>query len=60
MKKKKRKKTDTLVVIDNYHFYDIRTDRQTERQTWRLYDQPDPEGRVGEEEKNLILRKITF
>ena len=30
--------------MNNYNF----CDRHTDRQTWRLYDRPGPEGRVGE------------
>ena len=38
-----KKKSDHLKAIDNYNFYDRHTWR-----TSRLYDQPGPEGRVGE------------
>ena len=41
---KNDKKSNTLAIIDNYNFYDIHTDRRT----WRHYDRPGPEGRVGE------------
>ena len=45
---KKDKKLDNLAIINNYNFYE----RHTYIRTWRLYDQPGPEGRVGE--KNAI------
>ena len=52
---KKYKKSDTLDVIDNYNFCDIQTDRRT----WRPYDRPGPEDRVGEKEHNgLPIKKI--
>ena len=38
---KKDKKTDMLAFINKYNFYD------------RLYDWPDPEGRVGEKQNML-------
>ena len=38
---KKDKKPDTLAVINNY-------DNHTHIQTWRLYDRPGSEGRVGQ------------
>ena len=34
----------------------LQTYKQTDRRTWQLYDRPGPEGRVGEEEKNLLLK----
>ena len=45
---KKDKKPDKLVVINNYNYCDIQTDRRT----WPLYDQPGPEGRVRENMSN--------
>ena len=53
---KRDRKHDTLVVIDDYNFYD----RHTERQKWRLYDRPGPEGVVGENRKvsKYIFKKI--
>ena len=41
---KKDQNSDGLAVINNYNF----CDRHTDTRTWRLYDRPSPEGRVGE------------
>ena len=46
---KERHKSDTLAVIDNHNFYDT----QTQKRTLWLYDQPSPEGRVGEKVNKL-------
>ena len=43
-------KPDTLAVINNYNF----NDRHTHIRTWRLYDRPGPEGRVGENENSVF------
>ena len=53
---KKDEKPDTLAVIDDYNFHD----RHTCIQTWRLYDRPGPEGRVGENVAFKILIFIRF
>ena len=45
---KKDEKPDILAVINNYNFYDRQTNRETNRRIWRLYDQPGPEGPIGE------------
>ena len=55
---KKDEKPDILAVINNYNFYDRQTNRETNRRIWRLYDQPGPEGRVGEKLKNSAVFDI--
>ena len=45
---KKDEKPDTLAVINNYYFFDRHTHIHTDSQTWRLYERPGPEGRLGE------------
>ena len=52
---KKDVKPDTFAVINNYNFYD----RHTDRRTWRLYDRPGPEDRVGENQANRDIQKIS-
>ena len=47
-------KHDTLAIIDNHNFYD----RHTYIRTWRLYDHPGPEGKVGEKIiQNIAINK---
>ena len=50
----KGKKPKTLGIINNYNFYDT----HTYPRTWRLYDQPGPEGRVGE--NHMVFLKWPF
>ena len=45
---KKDQNSDHLAIIDDYNFCDTHTYTHTDRQTWRLYDRPGPEGQVGE------------